>query len=345
MQSRRNLLRASALVPLLASPTVKAFAQKRAKLTLGVAGISYVSYLPIMLAQALGAYEAAGLDVELINIKGGSGVLTALVAGTIDVSCGFFDHTIQLTARGRPIECIVLIGRLAGLALVVAPKFRDQVHSVKDLAGKRVGVTSPGSATDFTLKYLLRKNGVDPSTVSVIGLGDPGAFLAAVSQGQVAAILNGEPSISLITDRYPDATILMDTRTESGSSQMFDGGYTTSCLYSSKPWIDAHRDETTRLVGAVVATLDWMTKHTAEEAVAKLPKEVTGEDPTLYLQGFRNMHDFFSRDGIVPQKAVANDYELLKMSIPEIADAHIDLSSTYTNQFVEAARAKGLPTL
>ncbi len=54
---------------------------------------------------------------------------------------------------------------IPGLVLVVSPKHTAEIKSVKDLAGKKVGVSAPGSSTDFFLKYLLSKNGVDPNSV------------------------------------------------------------------------------------------------------------------------------------------------------------------------------------
>ena len=44
------------------------------------------------------------------------------------------------------------------------PKHTDKIKSVKDLANKKIGVSAPGSSTDFFLKYILKKNGVDPNS-------------------------------------------------------------------------------------------------------------------------------------------------------------------------------------
>jgi NitT/TauT family transport system substrate-binding protein len=59
----------------------------------------------------------------------------------------------------------VVYDRYPGLVLGVSPKHAGEINSIEDLAGKKVGVTVPGSSTDFFLKYLLAKNGVSPDSV------------------------------------------------------------------------------------------------------------------------------------------------------------------------------------
>ena len=70
---------------------------------------------------------------------------------------------------------------------------------MKDLVGKKVGVSAPGSSTDFFLKYLLRKSGVDPSKTSVVGIGNGATSVAAMEQNQVDALtlLRAQPNLDL----------------------------------------------------------------------------------------------------------------------------------------------------
>src|SRR4029077_18063297 len=142
-----------------------AFAQS--KITLAVGGGSCLCYLPTMLAQALGEYEKAGLNVEVVDFKGGSESLKAVIGGSADVVSGYFDHCVNLAAKGQHLQSFVVYDRYPGFALVVSPKHSGEINSIKDLAGKKVGVSAPGSSTDFFLKYMLSKNSVDPNSVGV----------------------------------------------------------------------------------------------------------------------------------------------------------------------------------
>ena len=86
--------------------------------------------------------------------------------------------------------------RYPGEVLVVSPAHTGEIKSIKDLAGKKVGVTAPGSSTDFFLKYLLRKNGLDPAGTSVIGVGVGATAIAAMEQGQIDAAVMLDPSVT-----------------------------------------------------------------------------------------------------------------------------------------------------
>src|ERR1700739_2289851 len=131
-----------------------------AKVTIAIGGAGCLCYLPTVLAEQLGEYKSAGVDIELINFKGGSQALTAVIGGSADVVSGYYDHCVNLAARNQNLQAFVVYDRYPGLVLGVSPRHAAEINSVKDLAGKKVGVSAPGSSTDFYLKYLLAKNGV-----------------------------------------------------------------------------------------------------------------------------------------------------------------------------------------
>src|SRR6202521_4248223 len=123
-----------------------------AKITIAVGGAGCLCYLPTVLAEQLGEYKKAGVDVELINFKGGSQALTAVLGGSADVVSGYYDHCVNIAAKNQHMQAFVTYDRFPGLVLVVSPKQTGAISSVKDLAGKEVGVSAPGSSTDFFLK-------------------------------------------------------------------------------------------------------------------------------------------------------------------------------------------------
>src|SRR5437868_4208224 len=135
------------------------FAAAQSKVTIAVGGSACLCYLPTILAQQLGEYDKAGVKVELIDFKGGSQSLTAVLGGSADVVSGYFDHCVNLAAKNQHMQAFVVYDRYPGLVLVVSPSHNGEIKSIKDLAGKKVGVSAPGSSTDFFLKYLLKKNG------------------------------------------------------------------------------------------------------------------------------------------------------------------------------------------
>ena len=146
-------------------------AAAQSKVTIAVGGGACLCYLPTVLAKQLGEFDKAGIAADLVDLKGGSDALRAVIGGSADVVSGYFDHCVNLAAKKQELVAFVVYDRYPGLVLVVSPKHTAEINSIKDLAGKKVGVSAPGSSTDFFLKYLLKKEGLDPTSASVIDVG------------------------------------------------------------------------------------------------------------------------------------------------------------------------------
>src|SRR5215472_17830212 len=165
-----------------------------AKITIAIGGASCLCYLPTVLAEQLGEYKKAGVDIEFVNFRGGSQALTAVIGGSADVVSGYYDHCVNLAAKNQNLQAFVVYDRYPGLVLGVSPRHTAEINSLHDLAGKKVGVSAPGSSTDFFLKFLLAKNGVSPDYVAVIGIGLDATAVAAMEQGTVDAAVMLDPT-------------------------------------------------------------------------------------------------------------------------------------------------------
>jgi NitT/TauT family transport system substrate-binding protein len=306
-----------------------------AKVTIAVGGAGCLCYLPTVLARELGEYQKAGVDVELINFKGGSQALTAVLGGSADVVSGYYDHCVNLAAKNQALQAFVVYDRYPGLVLVISPKHTGAINSIKDLAGKKVGVSAPGSSTDFFLKYLLSKNGVDANSVGVIGIGLEATAVAAQEQGMVDAAVMLDPAVSLLQSKYKDLKILSDTRTAHDTLSVFGGEYPGGALYTRSDWIASHQTETRALTNAIMATLNWIHSHSAEEIMAKMPADMVGPDKELYLAALKNTIPMYSTTGRMDPKGAQAVLAVFSQSVPEIAKANIDLAKTYTNDFVD----------
>src|SRR5262245_37261024 len=172
------------------------------KVTIAVGGAGCLCYLPTMLAEQLGEYKKAGIQAELINFKGGSQALTAVLGGSADVVSGYFDHSVNLAAKNRAMQAFVVYDRYPGFALVVSPKSAATISSVTGPAGQKIGVCAPGSSTLFFLNYILRKDGVDTNTIGVIGVGLEATAIAAIEQGSVDAAVMLEPALTLLQNKF-----------------------------------------------------------------------------------------------------------------------------------------------
>jgi NitT/TauT family transport system substrate-binding protein len=308
------------------------------KVTVAIGGGACLCYLPTVLARQLGEYEKAGLAVELVDLKGGSDALKAVLGGSADVVSGYFDHCVNLAAKKQEMQSFVVYDRYPGLVLVVSPSHNAEIKSIKDLAGKKVGVSAPGSSTDFFLKYLLKKNGVAASDVAVIGVGLGATAVAAMQQGQIDAAVMLDPSVTVLQGSYPDLRILSDTRTQKDTLDVFGGEYPGGSLYSTTAWVKSHEKEAQALTNAIVNTLDWIHAHSPEEIMAKMPPEIVGKNKELYLAALKNTIPMYSKTGLMDPKGADAVLAVFSESSPEVAKANIDLAKTFTNRFVEQAK-------
>jgi NitT/TauT family transport system substrate-binding protein len=318
--------------------TIGGSAVAQTKVTLAIGGASCLCYLPTVLTQQLGNFDKAGVTVELVNFQGGSQALKAVIGGSADVVSGYFDHTIALAAKGQELQAFVIYDRYPGLVLVVAPGQTGKIKSVSDLKGKKVGVSAPGSSTDFFLKYQLKQAGLDPTDAAVIGVGLGASAVAAMEQGQIDAAVMLDPSVTVLQMRNKDLTLLSDTRTEKDTRAVFGGDYPGGAFYTRKSWIDEHPKEVQAMTNAIISTLNWIHSHTPEEIMAKMPPDMVGEDKAAYLAALKNTIPMFSTTGLMDPKGAQAVLDVFSVGSPEVAAANIDVTKTYTNAFVEKAK-------
>jgi len=328
------------IVTPLAALALMSGAAFAAKVTIAVGGGGCLCYLPTMLAKSLGEYEKAGLEVEVVDFKGGSDALKAVIGGSADVVSGYFDHCVNLAAKHQALQAFVVYDRYPGLALVVSPQHAAEIKTIKDLAGKKVGVSAPGSSTDFFLKYALSKNGVDANSVGVIGVGLGPTAVAAMEQGTVDAAVMLDPAVTLLQGKNKDLRILSDTRTQRDTLAVFGGEYPGGALYTRAEWIAGHEKEVQAMTSAIVSTLRWIHAHTPEEIMAKMPDNLVGPDKALYLAALKNTIPMYSETGRMDPKGAQAVLAVFSQSVPEIAKANIDLAKTYTNKYVDQASQK-----
>jgi NitT/TauT family transport system substrate-binding protein len=320
---------------LLALTLTSDLAAAQSKVTIAVGGGGCLCYLPTVLAIQLGEFGRAGLAVELVDLKGGSDALRAVLGGSADVVSGYFDHCINLAAKKQELTAFVVYDRYPGEVLVVSPSHTGDIKSIRDLAGKRVGVTAPGSSTDFFLKYLLRKNGLDPAGTSVIGVGVGATAIAAMEQGQIDAAVMLDPAVTVLQAGHPDLRILSDTRTEKDTLDVFGGEYPGGALYSTAAWVASHDKEVEALTRAILNTLKWIHAHSPEDIMAKMPPEMVGKNKELYLAALKNTIPMYSETGRMDPKGADAVLAVFSQSSPEVAKANIDVARTYTNKYVE----------
>ncbi|MDQ0789664.1 NitT/TauT family transport system substrate-binding protein [Streptomyces sp. B3I7] len=309
---------------------------KGVKVKIMVGGLDKVIYMPAILTQRLGYFDAEGLDVELLSEPAGVQAETALVSGQVQGAVGFYDHTLDLQTKGKHVESVVQFSQAPGEVEVVSKKHADDITSPKDFKGRKLGITGLGSSTDFLSKYLAVKNGVKVSDFSPVAVGAGPTFISALQKGSIDAGMTTDPTVAQILSK-DIGKVLIDMRTPQGSQEALGGPYPSSSLYMQTEWVDSHKDTVQKLADAFVKTLKWMSTHSAAQIADKMPADYSQGDKKLYTDAIDSTLPMFTKDGVMPADGPATVERVLKAFNPNIKNAKIDLSKTYTTEFVKKA--------
>jgi NitT/TauT family transport system substrate-binding protein len=307
------------------------------KVTIMVGGITKLIYLPARLTEQLGYFKDEGLDVELLSQPAGVDAENELLAGAVQAVVGFYDHSIDLQAKGKEVKAIVVFGQVPGEVEMVASSQAATIKSMADVKGKTLGVTGLGSSTNFLTQYLAHLNGISSSQYSVLPVGADNSFIAAIKQNRIDAGMTTEPTVSQLL-KSGDAKVLVDMRDVAGTRAALGGTYPASSLYVQSAWLDTHKDEAAKLARAFVRTLQYLHTHSADEIAAQMPKDYYGSDKALYVSALKASLPMYTVDGKMPADGPDTVLKVLAGFNPSVKDKHIDLSRTFTNQFVNQVK-------
>jgi NitT/TauT family transport system substrate-binding protein len=312
-------------------------ADGRPQITIMVGGLEKVIYLPAMLTQRLGFFERNDIDVRLLGEQSGATAETALLTGDVQGVVGFYDHTIDLQAKDQCIRSVVQMSDVPGEVELVSRADAD-ITSIADLRGKKLGVTSLGSSTDFLTQALTGQAGMTTADYTRVKVGAGQTFIAGMNHNGIDAGMTTDPTVAQMVNSG-EARILVDMRTEAGTRAALGGLYPATSLYMNCATIDAHPDIVRKLAAAFVQTLQWIRTHTPEEIAAKMPPQYASAGKDLYVQSIRDSIGMFNGDGLMKPEGAQNVLDILgkySKNVRPVRD-RIDLSETYTTQFVEEA--------
>ncbi len=317
------------------------FAQtlEKPKLMIAVGGKNLLYYLPLTIAETQGYFKDEGLDVTVADFAGGSRALQAVVGGSADVVSGAFEHTINMQIKGQRMRAFVLMGQAPQIVLGINPKTMPNYKTVSDLRGKKIGVTAPGSSTNIVANFVIGKAGLKPSDVSIVGVGAGNGAIAAMRSGQIDAISNLDPVITLL-QRSGDLKIISDTRNMSEAEKVFGGPMPAACLYAPQSFIDKNPATAQALANAIVRADKWVQKAGPSDIVKAVPESYLLGDRAVYIEAFLAAKGALSPNGMIPEAGPETARRALASIEPSVAAAKVDLKALYTNDFVRKANAK-----
>ncbi|WP_429952099.1 ABC transporter substrate-binding protein [Comamonas sediminis] len=304
--------------------------------TIMVGGINKIIYLPAKLAESLGYFKEEGLKVELQSQPAGVDAENQLIAGAVQGVVGFYDHTIDLQAKGKEIQAIAVFCKVPGEVELVSTKAAaGGFQSMADAKGKTLGVTGLGSSTEFLTRYLVDKQGVASKDYSLLPVGAGNSFIAGMKQDRIQAGMTTEPTVSQML-KTGEAKVLVDMRSEEGTQAALGGLYPAASLYVRNEWAASHKDQAAKLARAFGKTMQYISSHSAEDIADKMPKDYYGNDKELYVAALKASLPMYTKDGKMPEGGPETVLKVLSAYKPNVKSAHIDLAKTYSNAYLSA---------
>ena len=310
---------------------------EKPKLTIGVGGKPLLYYLPLTIAESRGFFKEAGLQVETNDFGGGSRALQALLGGSVDVVTGAYEHTIRMQTKGQDVRAVLELGRFPGIVLAVKKDKAAQIRTPADLKGMKIGVTAPGSSTNFFVNALMAKAGANPKDAAFIGVGTGLSAVAAMKKGEIDAMSNLDPVISKL-EADGDVVIMADTRTEAGTRAIFGGSNPAAVVYLKNDFIEKNPNTTQAIVTAFYKALQWIAAASPDDIAKAVPEAYYLGDRDLYLRAVKASAETYSRTGIIQLDGMKSALGMLKEFDDELKNVRDeDLPKTFVDRFAKKA--------
>lgn len=193
----RRLVSLAAVVAIGGLLAVPGPARAQQKVKVGV--LKLTSSAPIFVGVEKGFFKEVGIEPELVYFQAAAPIATALAAGQIDVGAtGLTAALYNIVLGGERLWIVADKGRewpgypLVGI-VVQKEAHEGGLRAIRDLKGKRIGITQIGSTFHFHLGNLLEREGLALADVKVVPLQAMPAMVEALKGKQVDAILVPQP--------------------------------------------------------------------------------------------------------------------------------------------------------
>jgi NitT/TauT family transport system substrate-binding protein len=199
---RFTLLAAAALA------STAALAQETKVVSVGIGISGWTGFAPLTLAKEAGIFKKNGLDVTINKIPQKDRHL-AIASGAIQCAATTVETWIAWNANGVATTQIFQLDKSFGAdGMVVKPT----IVRIADLKGKTVAADAPGTATYFTLAWMLKKNGLTLKDVTVVNLAPQAAANAMIAgTAQIDAAMTYEPFLSAVRAKPEAGKIIATT--------------------------------------------------------------------------------------------------------------------------------------
>lgn len=256
--SRRAILVRLLLVLCLAGPVAVARSPAAYAETITVTHWGGQFYgAPYAVAMDKGFFRQRGVDITgILTAPGGGTAVRNVLAGGIPFGEVSLAAAVQAINAGEKL--VIVAGGTQSVAdQLWAVKKGSPLHGIKDLAGKRIGYTAPGSVSNMIILMALKANGMAAKDVKLVPAGDLGANLSAVVSGAIDAGFGDEMLLSQNRELIQPVFLVRDVM----SPKMMQ----TVCITTAE-FAAAHPDTVKAIIAGRREGLDYIRQHPDEAA-------------------------------------------------------------------------------
>ena len=261
----------------------------QSKLTKVKAGVSvsFECMLAAWVADDKGYFKAENLDVEFIDFKGGGPTVQAFAGGSVDICFCATDHALRLKNRGRPTVVLYGLDRFHDYTLIGKTGVPTSLAALK---GKKLGISSPGSMTDSTIRWAIKELKLDPDRdFQIVGSGTGGAMIASIDSGRIDAGLVVETDTAYLMQKKGAYTVVKDFATLP---------YASFSALALESWVGANPEVARGFARALAKAVGHerikkMYPHFSDELVASTVKSAVNRIPkggAYEAEAVRNMN-------------------------------------------------------
>ncbi|HKT17589.1 MAG TPA: ABC transporter substrate-binding protein [Stellaceae bacterium] len=320
--SRDQFYRPIAALAVAAGVLVLApMASAETTLTVGKAAANADPIIPVDVGYQLGIFKKHGLDVKIVTFQGGSKMAQAMAAGAIDIGDGAGTE-MAFVAKGVPMRAVCESASTFPFLAIGVP-WDSPIKTVKELKGKKMGISSAGSLTDWLTRELESKEGWGPDSVKEVAIGNGAAGIVAAFRDHLVDADIGETALFLNMAEKQTGRLLIRVSD-------FEGSVASGTLYASNRLIDSDPEAIRTFLAAWIETLDYIRAHKAE--TVKIESRVTGNPEDVESKDYDLTIGMLTKTCKFDPQALAT----LRRSFVElkILSAPPDMSKLYTEAFI-----------
>jgi ABC-type nitrate/sulfonate/bicarbonate transport system substrate-binding protein len=279
--------------------------------------------MAVDVGEAVGIFKKHGLDLKIVNFAGGSKMTQALVAGGIDIADGAGSE-MALVAKG--VQMMAVCESSSTFPFVaIGVAWDSPIGSLQQLKGKKIGITSAGSLTDWLAHDLALKRGWGNDGITSVAIGGGAdSTIAGLTQHLVdAAIANTSLFLKLQVEKRGR---LVAPITD------YEGPAASGMIFAAKSLIAKDPDALRAFLAGWIESVDYILTHKAE--TVKIESAVTGFSESVMAQAYDidMKGHLFVKDCRFDEESLTT----LKRSLVDLKSlpASTDMSKLYTDAYL-----------